>query len=85
MALTPQTQHPFLEGKLFQQPSRRRKDTWCDMTHSVVYIQAWLRWLLCNGIIPKAIPLSQCLTQCPQFARHSNTIKLSELARTHWL
>ena len=33
----------------------------CDMAHSVVYHQAWVRWLLCNDIIPKAIPLSQCL------------------------
>ena len=24
------------------------------MTHSVVYYQAWVRWLLCNDIIPKA-------------------------------
>ena len=57
MALTPQTQHPFLEGKLFQPRFRKRKDTWCDMAHSVVYMQAWVRWLLCNDIIPKAITL----------------------------
>ena len=27
------------------------------MAHSVVYYQAWVRWLLCNDIIPKAITL----------------------------
>ena len=31
------------------------------MAHSAVYYQAWVRWLLCNDIIPKAIPLSQRL------------------------
>ena len=31
------------------------------MAHSVVYYQVWVRWLLCNDIIPKAIPLSQPL------------------------
>ena len=31
------------------------------MAHSVVFYQAWVRWLLCNDIIPKAIPLSQLL------------------------
>ena len=36
MALTPQTQHPFHEGTLFQPLFRKRKDTWCDMAHSVV-------------------------------------------------
>ena len=84
MALTPQTQHPFLEGTLFQKPFRRRKNAWCDMAHSVVYYQARVRWLLCNDIIPKAIPLSERLTQCPHLARHANTIKLIELATTHW-
>ena len=29
------------------------------MRYSVVYYQAWVRWLLCNDIIPKAIPLSR--------------------------
>ena len=85
MALTPQTQHPFLEGTLFQPPFRRRKDTWCDMAHSVVYMQARVRWVLCNDIITKAIPLSERLTQCPHLARHANTDKLVELARIHWL
>ena len=55
------------------------------MTHSVIYYQAWVRWLLCNHIIPKAIPLSECLAQCPHLAAHVNTMKLVELARTHWL
>ena len=85
MALTPQTQQAFLEGKLFQLRFRRRKDKWCDMAHSVVYYQAWVRWLLCNDIITKAIPLSERLTQCTHLARHANTIKLTELARTHRL
>ncbi len=76
---------PFPESTLFQPPFRRRKDTWCDMTHSVVYYQAWVRWLLCNDIIPKAIPLSERLTQCPPLARHANTDKLIELARIHRL
>ena len=31
------------------------------MAHSAVYYQAWVRWLLCNDIIPKTIPLSQRL------------------------
>lgn len=85
MALTPQTHQAFLEGTLSQLPFRKRKDKWCDMAHSVVYYQAWVRWLLCNDIIPKAIPLSERLTQCPHLARHANTIKLIELARIHWL
>ena len=85
MVLTHQTQQVFLEGTLFQLRFRKRKDTWCDMAHSVVYYQAWVRWLLCNDIIPKAIPLSERLTQCPHLAKHANTIKLIELARTHWL
>ena len=55
------------------------------MTHSVVYYQAWVRWLLCNDIIPKAIPLSERLEQCPHLAAHVNTKKLVELARTQWL
>ena len=85
MALTPQTQQAFLEGALFQQPFRKRKDTWCDMAHSVVYYQARVRWLLCNDIIPKAIPLSERLAQCPHLAAYVNTMKLVELARTHRL
>ena len=79
------TQQVFLEGTLFQLRFRRRKDTWCDIAHSVVYYQAWVRWLLCNDIIPKAILLSQWLAQCPHLAKHANTIKLIELARTHRL
>ena len=63
----------------------QKKDTWCDMTHSVVYYQAWVRWVLCNDIIPKAIPLSERLAQCPHLAAHVNTKKLVELARTHRL
>ena len=55
------------------------------MAHSVVYYQAWVRWLLCNDIIPKAILLSERLTQCPYLAKHANTIKLIKLARTHRL
>ena len=55
------------------------------MAHSVVYDQAWVRWLLCNDIIPKAIPLSERLAQCPHLAAHVNTMKLVELARTHRL
>ena len=81
----PQTQRAFLEGTLFQPRFRRKKDTWCDMTHSVVYYQAWVRWLLCNDIIPKAIPLSERLAQCPHLAAHINTMKLVELARIQWL
>ena len=61
------------------------KDTWRDMAHSVVYYQAWVRWLLCNDIITKAIPLSERLTQCPHLAKHANAIKLTELARIHQL
>ena len=55
------------------------------MEHSVVYYQAWVRWLLCNDIITKAIPLSERLTQCPHLAKHANTIKLIELATIHQL
>ena len=54
-SFVPQTQRAFLEGTLFQPRFRRKKDAWCDMTHSIVYYQAWVRWLLCNHIIPKAI------------------------------
>ena len=75
----------FMKGTLFQPRFRRKKDTWCDMTHSVIYYQAWVRWLLCNDIIPKAIPLSERLAQCPNLAGHVNTMKLVELARTHRL
>ena len=85
MALTPQTQQAFLEGTLFQPRFRKRKDKWCDMAHSVVYYQAWVRRVLCNDIITKAIPLSHKLAQCAHLARHANTIKLIKLARTHWL
>ena len=49
----------------------------------LVYYQARVRWLLCNDIITKAIPLSERLTQCPHLARHATTIKLIELARIH--
>ena len=38
-----------------------------------------------HEIIPKAIPLSEGLAQCPHLAAHINTMKLVELARTHWL
>ena len=55
------------------------------MAHSVMYYQAWVRWLLCNDIIPKAIPLSERLAQGPHLAGHINTTKLVELARTHRL
>ena len=55
------------------------------MAHSVADDQAWVRWLLCNDIIPKAIPLSERLEQCPNLAGHANTKKLVELARTHRL
>ena len=83
-ALTPQTQQAFLAGTLLHSRFRRMKDTWCDMTHSVVYHQAWVRWLLCNDIIPKAIPLSQCLlAQCPELAEHPNTKRLADLPTTH--
>ena len=85
MALTPQTQQAFLEGTLFQPPFRRMKDKWCDMAHSVAYMQAWVRWLLCDDIIPKAIAISERLTQCPHLAKHANTDKLIELARIHRL
>ena len=44
-ALTPQTQHPFLQPTLFHPPLRRKKDTWFDMAHSVVHHQAWV----CDG------------------------------------
>ena len=81
----PQTQRAFLEGTLFQPWFRRKNDLWCDMTHSVVDDQSWVRWLLCNDIIPKAIPLSERLAQCPHLAAHINTKKLIELARTHRL
>ena len=83
--VVPQTQRTFHEGTLFQPRFRRKKDAWCDMAHSVVYYQAWVRWLLCNDIIPKAIPLSERLAQCPHLAGHINTMKLVELARTHRL
>ena len=69
MTLTPQTQQAFLEGTLFQPPSRRRKDTWCDMTHTVVYYQAWVRWMLCNDIIPKAIPPSSMTCSMSSFGK----------------
>ena len=52
------------------------------MAHSVVHRQAWVRWLLCNDIISKAIPLSQRLAQCPKWAEHPNTKRLAELATT---
>ena len=55
------------------------------MTHSVVNYQARVRWLLCNDIIPKAIPLSERLAQCPHLTAHINTMKLVELARIQWL
>ena len=55
------------------------------MAHSVMYYQAWVRWLLCNDIIPKAIPLSERLEQCPHLAAQFNTMKLVELARMHQL
>ena len=84
-SFVPQTQRAFHEGTLFQPWFRRKKEAWCDMTHSVVYYQAWVRWLLCIHIIPKAIPLSECLAQCPHLAAHINTKKLIELARTHRL
>ena len=83
-SFVPQTQRAFLEGTLFQPRFRRKKDAWCDMAHSVIYYQAWVRWL-CNDIIPKAIPLSERLAQCPHLAAHINTKKLVELARTHRL
>ena len=68
-ALTPQTQHPFLEATLFQPRFRRRKDTWCEMAHTVVYYQAWVRWLLCNDIIPKAIPPSSMTCSMSSFGK----------------
>ena len=40
MTLTPQAQHPFLEGTLFQPPFRIRKDKWFDMRFSVVMHQS---------------------------------------------
>ena len=43
------------EAKLSHLRLRRKKDTWCDMAHSVVYHQAWVWWLVCNHIMPKAI------------------------------
>ena len=81
----PQTQRAFLEGTLFQSRFRRKKDAWCDMAHSIVDDQTWVRWLFCNDIIPKAIPLSERLAHCPHLAGHINTMKLVELARTHRL
>ena len=74
----------FLKVHCFGHDSQERKThgvTW----HSVVDDQAWVRWLLCNDIIPKAIPLSERLVQCPHLAAHINTKKLIELARTHRL
>ena len=68
---------------LKQTMSGMHKDKWGNMAHSVVYYQARVRWVLCNDIIPKAIPLSERLAQCPHLARHANTIKLIELARIH--
>ena len=81
MAITTHA-HSLLHNTVYV---RRRKDTWCDMAHSVVYMQAWVRWVLCNDIITKAIPPSERLTQCPHLARHANTDKLIELARIHQL
>ena len=60
-ALIPQIQQPFMAATLFHSRFRKKEDMWCDMAHSDVYHQAWVRWLLCNDIIPKAIPLSQPL------------------------
>ena len=84
-SFVPQTQQTFLEGTLFQLPFGRMKDTWSDIAHSVVCMQAWGRWVLCNDIITKAIPLSQQLAQCAHLARHANTDKLVKLARIHRL
>ena len=42
-SFVPQTQQAFLEGTLFQPWFRRKKDARCDMTHSVVDDQAWVR------------------------------------------
>ena len=53
--------------------------------HSIMCYQTWVRWLLCNDIIPKAIPLSQHLPQCSHLVTHVNTKKVVELARTHRL
>ena len=83
--LTPQTQQPFLVATLFHSRFRKRKDTWCDMTHSFVYYQAWVRWFLCNDIIPKAIPLSQRHAQRPKLAEQPNTKRLADLTTTHTL
>ena len=49
------------------------------MAHSVIYYQAWVRWLLCNDIIPKAIPLSECLAQCPHLAAPTLSLKETNL------
>ena len=84
-ALIPQSRKTFLEGALFHPRFRRRKDKWCNMAHSVVYYQAWVRWLLCNDIIPKAIPLSERLAHCPYLASRLNTKKVTDLARMHCL
>ena len=55
---TPQTQQASLEGTLFQLRLRRKKYTWFDMAHSIVYYQAWV----CDGCCaitssPKPLPL----------------------------
>ena len=84
-ALTPQTQHPFLQATLFHPPLRRKKDTWFDMAHSVVHHQAWVWWLVCNHIMPKAIALSEWLAECAHLASHAITNKLAHLPTTHCL
>ena len=35
-------------GKRFDESvgQKKRRCTWCDMAHSVVYNQAWVRWVL---------------------------------------
>ena len=83
-SIIPQTQQAFLEATLFQPPLRRRTNgvTWYTV---LCTCRQGVRWLVCNDIIPKAIPLSERLTQCPHLAKHANTDKLIKLARIHWL
>ena len=50
------------------------------MAHSVVYMEAWVRWLLCNDIIPKAIPLSHFFERlCLSGAFHHVTLHTTRL------
>ena len=54
MALTLQTQQPFLEGTWLQPWFRRRNDMLCDMGHSDVNHLPWMWWMVWIGIKAKA-------------------------------